>query len=285
MAGPGRAWARQTPDAYPEAPIILRPPGGPLTEIPEHLLQRSRERRAAMGGGDAGAAEDEGDSGEAGASAAPTQAAQSAPAPSMPAHPEPAEEPPPPPPSPMVEAYQRRRRIPFWALPVLAALPLWAYVYAGTLDPPPEEGGGVAELGAELYAGQGCGGCHGASGDGSGPGPAFAGGAIYETWPDYADHFEWVRLGSAGWQEEHGDTYGATDKPVGGGMPGYAAGSLSDADLAAIILHERADLGGTAPDAAQLAQLEEIATLLQEDPDLTFEEAMAEVGGAEQAAG
>lgn len=242
-----------------------------------------------MGGGDGGSKEG-GDTGEAAASsAAPAQAASSAPAPSMPAHPAPAEEPPPPPPSPMVEAYQKRRKIPFWAMPVLAALPLWAYIFAGTLEPPPE-GEGALALGEELYSGQGCAGCHGAGG-GGGVGPAFSGGAIYETWPQFTDHFRWVRLGSAGWQSEVGDTYGATDKPVGGGMPGYGTEQLSDGQLAAIILYEREGLGGAAPDAESLAQLEEVANLLLENEAMTWEEALEEVGvettggGSEEAAG
>ncbi len=248
-----------------------------MTEIPEHLLKRSRERRAAMGGGDGGSQEG-GDAGSGtSSSAAPAQAASAAPAPSMPAHPAPAEEPPPPPPSPMVQAHQRRRKIPFWAMPVLIALPLWAYVFQRTLEPPPKGEGGPAALGAELFASNGCAGCHGATG-GGGVGPAFTGGAIYQTWPSFVDHFHWVRLGSAGWTQQYGDTYGATDKPVGGGMPGFGPDQVTDGQLAAIILHERLDLGGADPNPEDTAQLEQVATLLLDNPDMTFEEALAEVG-------
>ncbi len=257
-----------------------------MTEIPEHLLKRSRERRAAMGGDDGGSGDGGGDSG--GSSAAPAKAASSAPAPaSMPAHPAPAEDSPPPPPSPLVEAHEKRRKIPFWAMPVLAALPVWAYVFAGTLEPPPE-GEGPLTLGAEEYAVAGCAGCHGGGG-GGGVGPAFTGGAIYETWPSFVDHFEWVRLGSQGWAEEHGPTYGANDKPVGGGMPGYSADQLDDAHLIWVILHERATLGGANPDPEDQALLEEVAELLFENEELTLEEALAELGAevevAEEAAG
>ena len=246
-----------------------------MTEIPEHLLKRSRERRSAMGG-DGGAAEGGGTSDTSGAAASstPAKAAASAPS-SMPTHPAPAEVESAPPPSPMVEAYQKRRKIPFWALPVLAALPLWAYVYTGTLSPPPA-GDGPEVLGEELYAGSGCGGCHGAGG-GGGVGPAFTGGAIYETFPDFVTHFEWVRLGSAGWQEERGDTYGATDKPVGGGMPGFGEDQLSDADLLYIVLHERA-LGGENPDTEDAEALEAVALLMEENPEMAFEDALAEAG-------
>jgi mono/diheme cytochrome c family protein len=175
----------------------------------------------------------------------------------------------------MVEAYQTRRKIPFWAVPVLAFLPLWAYVYTGTLSPPPA-GEGPEVLGEELYAGSGCGGCHGAGG-GGGVGPAFTGGSIYETFPDFVTHFEWVRLGSAGWQEERGGAYGATDKPVGGGMPGFGEDQLSDHDLLFIVLHERL-LGGENPDTEDAEALEAVVLLMEENPELTLEEALAEAG-------
>lgn len=245
-----------------------------MTEIPEHLLKRSRERRAAMGGGD--------DAGESGSPEAPSSGGASSPAapakastPAMPAHPAPAEVPAAPPPSPMVQAYQKRRKIPFWAMPVLAAIPVWAYVYVGTLDPPPA-GEGPIVLGEEAYAGNGCGGCHGATG-GGGVGPAFTSGSVYETFPNFQDHFRWVRLGSAGWQAEVGDTYGAPDKPVNGGMPGFGEESVSDADLLYIVMHERVTLGGENPSENDAARLELAAQMLFEDPALTLEEVMAEV--------
>ncbi len=244
-----------------------------LTEIPEHLLERSRARRAAMGGGDGGAGDGDSSGGDSGASAsAPAKAAASAPAAaSMPAHPAPAEEPPPPPPSPMVEAYNNRRKIPFWAMSVLAFIPVWAYIYVGTLDPPPE-GDGPAVLGEEEYA-LGCAGCHGGGG-GGGVGPAFTNGAIYETWPTFEEHFEWVRLGSNAWQAEKGNTYGANDKPVSGGMPGFAEETLDDAHLIYVILHER-ELGGENPDPEDQARLEVVAELLFENDEMSLEEAIA----------
>jgi len=247
-----------------------------LTEIPEHLLKRSRERRAAVGGGDAGAGDGGGasQSSEAPAAAAPSAAPAKAAA-SMPAHPAPEATPPAPPPSPMVEAHGRRRKVPYWAMPVLAALPLWAYIYQGTLSPPPA-GEGPEVLGEELFASSGCAGCHGAGG-GGGVGPAFTGGSIYETFPDFQTQFEWVRLGSAGWQAERGATYGANGKPVQGGMPGFGEDQLTDAELVYIILYERI-LGGESPDEEDMLALEEVALLLSENEGMTLEEALAEVG-------
>jgi mono/diheme cytochrome c family protein len=84
--------------------------------------------------------------------------------------------------------------------------------------------------------------CHGADGSG-GAGPAFAGGAVLATFPSgsCSDHQEWVRLGTAGWPDA---TYGANGKPVGGFglMPSFA--SMSDEDLAAVVLYERVQFGG-----------------------------------------
>ncbi|HEX4903154.1 MAG TPA: c-type cytochrome [Acidimicrobiales bacterium] len=248
-----------------------------MTEIPEHLLKRSRERRAAMGGdGDGGATDGGGGASQSSETApAPTASTPAKAAASMPAHPAPESLPAIPPPSPMVEAHQRRRKVPFWAMPVLAALPLWAYVYQGTLSPPPA-GEGPEVLGEELFASSGCAGCHGGGG-GGGVGPAFTGGSIYETFPDFQTHFEWVRLGSAGWQAEKGDTYGANGKPVGGGMPGFGEDQLSDAELIYIVLHERL-LGGENPNEEDMLALEEVALLMSENEGMTLDEAMAEVG-------
>ncbi|MDZ7674453.1 MAG: c-type cytochrome [Acidimicrobiales bacterium] len=242
-----------------------------MTEVPDYLLERSRARRAAIQGGDEGESGGGGDSGDSG-SAAPAKSEAAAPAAaSMPAHPEPVEDPPPPPPSPMVQAHEQRRKIPFWALPVVVMIPIWAYVYVGTLSPPPDEDGGAAALGEEIYGTQ-CAGCHG-SGGGGGSGPAFTNGAIYETWPSFEDHFEWVRLGSNGWVEEYGDTYGATDKPVLTGMPGFTEDQLSDADLVFATLYER-ELGGENPDPEDAGRLQVVADLMFENEEMTLDEAI-----------
>lgn len=248
-----------------------------MTEIPEHLLKRSRERRSAMGGGDdAGGGDSAGGTSGTGGdpAAAPAKAAASTPA-AMPAHPAPAEAAPPAPQSPMVQAYQRRNKIPFWAMPVLALIPVWAYVYVGTLSPPPA-GEGPEVLGEQAYAGNGCAGCHGASG-GGGVGPAFSGGSIYETFPNFETQFQWVRLGSEGWRAEVGDTYGAPDKPVNGGMPGFGEDAISDADLLYLILHERMGLGGENPNENDQLRIELAAEIFMENPEMTLDEVIAQV--------
>ena len=102
-------------------------------------------------------------------------------------------------------------------------------------------------IGSGQYSG--CVACHGANGEG-GVGPAFNGGAVLATFPtgSCSDHIEWIRLGTAGWPD---DTYGATNKPVGGGgnMPAFP--NLTDEQLAAVALYERVQFGGEALEVAE----------------------------------
>ncbi len=223
-----------------------------MTEIPEHLLKRSKERRSAMGGDDAPAADDA-PKGEAVEAATPAASA-----PAVPAAAVAAVAPPPPPVRPEVAAALKRRKIPFWAMPVLAGLPLWAYVYQATLEPPPAAEEGPLVLGEAVYGG--CASCHGATG-GGGVGPALT--TVLEVWPDYRDHMMWVRLGDAGWPA---DTYGATAKPKGAGMPAHP--QLSDAELAQVVLYERATFGDLDSTSEEYLALVEIA-----EGRLTFAEA------------
>lgn len=234
-----------------------------MTEIPEHLLKRSKERRAAIGGDEAPAAE----TASTGAASPAAEAPSAAPAvPAAAAAPVEPAAPAPKPVRPEVAAAIRRRKIPFWALPVLAGLPLWAYVYQATLEPPPAGESDPLVLGEHVYGG--CASCHGATG-GGGSGPALTG--VLETWPDYRDHMMWVKLGDAGWP---GDTYGANRKPKGVGMPEHEA--LTDAELAQVVLYERTAFGGLDPTSEEYLALVEIA-----QGHMTFAEAgLGEVSAA-----
>ncbi|MDP9495811.1 MAG: hypothetical protein M3P87_11285 [Actinomycetota bacterium] len=110
-------------------------------------------------------------------------------------------------------------------------------------------GGGTdyVALGERVYNGEGatCDGCHGAGG-GGGVGPALTG--VLTTFGACTDHMEWVRLGTSGFQAAGRATYGDTGKTVGGGgtMPPHA--SLSEEQLAAVVVFERVRFGGEAPD-------------------------------------
>lgn len=215
-----------------------------MTEVPEHLLARSRERRAALGlsGGSAPEPSGEAPAAPAPSSSAPATTAPAAPAPVAAAAAPPAvvEEAKPVPAYLTPEA--RQRRIPVWVMPVLAVLPFWGILYVGAFgDRTKKEALTGAALGAQVYRAQGCSSCHGGSGEG-GVGPAVAGGEAALTFPDEADHVSWIKTGSAPFR---GQPYGAPDRPGGqrtatGGMPAFS--SLSDAEVEAVVLYEREEL-------------------------------------------
>lgn len=229
-----------------------------MTEIPEHLLRRSRERREALGltkPGEAGASKPEADATSAGevekaaaATPATTQAAAPAKAPA------PAPPPPPKPLPPYIQAARRRKRIPFWAVPVLAALPVWALLYAFTLEPPSLGANDPLTLGKGLYEGN-CASCHGVQGQGSANFPHLNDGEMQANWPDFNDHIEWVTLGSADWP---GDTYGALNRPKEGGMPSWGE-QLSEAEITLIVRYEREVLSGGDPEPELVTLTEQLA--------------------------
>jgi mono/diheme cytochrome c family protein len=216
-----------------------------LTEIPEHLLQRSRERRAALGlgGGDAGAATPAAPASES-SSTEVTPAAAAAPTPAAAAEPE-VEAPEPVP--HYVEASQRRHRIPIWAVPVLAGLIFWAPIYLGTLDSPAV--GGPLQAGGDVYA-VNCAGCHGAGGGGA-VGRPLSGGEVVLTFPAWQDHYAFVVEGNVGAPD--GAPYGDPDRPggphlsgdySGARMPGFQPGTtLTQIELLEVVLYERVTHG------------------------------------------
>ena len=129
----------------------------------------------------------------------------------------------------------RRMRLPLWAMPVVAALPFWALLYAGAYGERGPEEVTPLTLGAAVYSN--CSTCHGATG-GGGVGPAMDG--VLETFPEFSDHVAWVTEGSAAVK---GQPYGATGKTATGGMPGFAT-SLSPEQIIAVVCHERITLAG-----------------------------------------
>ena len=204
-----------------------------MTEIPEHLLRRSRERREALGlgGGEGG-----GEAAPAPAAAAP--AASAAPAEGAEVEAAPAPEP------VVVEVVPPRpapppTRVPVWVLPVLAVLPLWAFFYLGAFGERAASGT-AGPSGAQVFSSS-CASCHGARGEG-GVGPALADGAVKLTFPNVEDHLKWVNEGSTG----SGAPYGDPARPGGqrrsqGGMPPFAD-TLSEAEIRAVVEYEREGL-------------------------------------------
>lgn len=233
-----------------------------MTEIPEHLLKRSKERRAALGlpggeggGDDGGAAAAPSEGGDAAAAATPAKAAP-APAPVA------AEEPPPPPKPkpPYIKAAENRKRIPYWAMPVIALLPVWALMYANSVKTPEVEDAAIT-VGAEVYSS--CAGCHGGNGEG-GVGPQLSEGEAALTFPDPVAMMEWIYLGAEGWTGTTGDApYGDPDRPGGahttGMLPGVmpAFGDLDAEELASVTRYVRENLGGETTASPEVQELYE----------------------------
>jgi mono/diheme cytochrome c family protein len=247
-----------------------------LTEIPEHLLERSRARRAALGlgGGESGAA-------PAPAAAAPAEGGEAAPKAATPAKaaaPAPvAAKAPEVVLSPYAQAAIARKKIPFWAVPVLLFLPLWGFLYWGTLDPEPVEATGPAALGNEVYPAR-CASCHGASG-GGGFGPELQ--TVTQTFPDWKAQVWWVINGSEAVSQ--GSPYGAADRPGGqrisrGGMPAWGP-SLSAEEILGVVYHEReAFAGATEDDLAELVAVAENPELPASfETGMTLEEVTAQL--------
>jgi mono/diheme cytochrome c family protein len=144
----------------------------------------------------------------------------------------------------------------------LSLLPLWAFMYARGLTFKEHVPAGPIGEGAEIFKGD-CSSCHGANGEG-GIGYPFAGGEIQKTFPHIEDQLRFVENGTQRYEQAGIPIYGNPDREGGphvaharGIMParGLAAGgSLTNAQILAVVCHERFDLGlgGAAPTGADL---------------------------------
>jgi mono/diheme cytochrome c family protein len=172
----------------------------------------------------------------------PAAAAAATPAVSEPAAP-------PPPPPPYVQAALDRKKMPRWMAGVGAAALLWAFVYAGVLfQPAVSITDPVVAQGQEIFAAQ-CSGCHGGSGEG-GTGRPLAG-QVTLTFPNIADHLNWVHKGSPAAGTPYGDPNRAGGQHVSqtggfGKMPAFE-GVLSDDEILAVVRFEREVLDNADP--------------------------------------
>ena len=218
-----------------------------MTEIPEHLLKRSQERRGAAGDtpGAAVAKTEPTAPAAAGASVEPAGKAVRTEA-AAPVGP-----PPVPPDSPVVAAYKARKKIPVWAMMTLSILPVWAFMYVKALEPTAVAATGPLGEGATVY--NQCASCHGTSGEG-GVGYSFQNKSVLVTFPHIEDQLRWVKFGSeayvAAGVQIAGDPKRAGGAHVAGAtgvMPAAAAGlGLTDVQILAAVCHERYDLAGAA---------------------------------------
>jgi mono/diheme cytochrome c family protein len=214
-----------------------------VTEVPEYLLERSRQRRAALGlpGGDAPAG-----GGSGAAPAAPAGGGSAVATAEAPATPQPAAaatatavitEPEP---EVAVETGPKSG-IPWWMMPVLLVLPFWAMIYMGAFAEPAAEGG--PRTGAQIFTSAGCGSCHGPTG-GGGVGPKLSGGETKLTFPNVEDMVKWVTEGSA---SSRGKPYGDPGRPGGprpaasGGMPAFGT-QLTPEEITTVVEYVREQL-------------------------------------------
>jgi mono/diheme cytochrome c family protein len=236
-----------------------------VTEIPEHLLKRSRERRSAVGKGDDAAAAAPGDAADASKTPATTPATTTPATPAVAASGPPARTPapapaapPPPKPDPVyVQAAKQRRKIPFWAMATLSLMPLWGFMYVRAVTEPPEVVEGPLGIGAEQYGS--CASCHGAAG-GGGVGYPFSGGSVLETFPHIEDQIRYVYYGTEGYNAAGVEIYGNPEREGGphvtgnlGVMPAFG-GQLTQYEIVAVVCHERYTLGGADPTSEEWAE-------------------------------
>ena len=211
--------------------------GAAVTEIPEHLLKRSRDRRAALGlggcvGGRRGArrAVSRPARGDAGDDAAERRRRPHPPArPPRKAAAAAAPPPPPPPDPPYIAAAKSRPKIPFWAMGALSLLPIWMFMYVRSLTQETEEAAGSARRrrrGLRRPARR----ATARSGEG-GVGRPFADGEVLATFPHIEDQLRFVYFGTAEYNLAGVADYGNPDREGGphltgsfGVMPPQGAG-------------------------------------------------------------
>ncbi len=261
-----------------------------MTEIPEHLLKRSRERRGALEG--------DGVPASAGGSAtSPATTPAGAPATTAPATPAvapkavapaPVAKPDP----PYVLAAKTRKKMPFWAMGALGLLPVWAFMYLRALQPEVRRVEGPLAVGATVYSV--CSGCHGGGGEG-GSGRPFTDGEVLKTFPQIEDQLNMVAVGSQAFKDAGiaaiGDPNreGGAHAPLaynGSAMPARGGNAeLTDAEILAVVCHERYTLGGADPaDEQYAAEYEKWCSPTAENyvkingGELTFESAELGIG-------
>ena len=232
-----------------------------MTEIPEHLLKRSRERRSALGLGGEESASQGATSTPAAATtavaASSTAVAATGPAPrgaaAAPAAPAPPKKV-----HPTVIAAKSRRRVPFWAMLALSLLPVWMFLYARSLTQTVEASDGPLGLGAEVYSN--CASCHGGAG-GGGVGYQLSDGEVLKSYPHIEDQLRYVYYGTGAYNIAGVTIPGNPDREGGphitgalGNMPQFgsaAGGALTDYQLLSVVCHVRYTLSGADPNSAE----------------------------------
>lgn len=222
-----------------------------MTEIPEHLLNRSKARRDAASGGASSDAPASSGAVPARTESAPAARAAAGPAPKVEA-----------PVPPVVRISESRKKIPFWAMSALAMLPVWAFLYMVALTPEEKVAAGPISTGTAVYGA--CAGCHGGNGAG-GAGQVLYEGASLKTFPHIEDMLNFVYNGSQRYQAAGLKVYGDPNREGGPHVPlGYngnpmpqqgekAGGALTEYEILGVVCHIRYDLSGADPASEEWA--------------------------------
>ena len=210
-----------------------------VTEIPEHLLKRSKDRQQSGATPSTDVA-----------ATTPASAPAAVEQPVVPVAPKVIPDP------PYVAAAKSRKKIPFWAMATLSLLPLWAFMYVAALKPQEKVVEGPLAIGSAVYGS--CAGCHGAEGQG-GAGRVLHQGEVMKTFPKIEDMLNFVYTGSQAYVTAGIKVYGDPDREGGAHAPlSYngnpmpmqgekAGGALTEAQILGVVCHERYAIGGTDP--------------------------------------
>jgi mono/diheme cytochrome c family protein len=136
----------------------------------------------------------------------------------------------------------------------LSLMPIWVFMYVRSLTAPPVVAEGPMGVGTEQYGN--CSSCHGGGGEG-GAGRQLNEGEVDKTFPHIEDQIRFVYFGTEQYNLAGVTIYGDPAREGGahetgsfGVMPGWGAlagGDLTDAEILAVVCHERFGLSG-APD-------------------------------------
>ncbi len=213
-----------------------------MVEVPAHLLEKAKARRAALAGGgtgDAAASAPTGDAAATSTSSTPAvAAAPKAAAPPVVSAPVVAKTPPPP---------RGSMAARFAAVFFLAVTPLWAFFMWGAFGTPRASANSPEAIGERLYN-QNCASCHlgnGAGKDAGGVGRPLWQGEAEKTFPNPIDQAAFVKHGSCAAGQPYGDPKREGGQHIGqqvGVMSNFSG--ISDEDLLYIVAYERAILGG-----------------------------------------
>ena len=236
-----------------------------MTEVPDYLLKRSKDRRTVLSGGTP--------SGEPSASKEVAKTSTSSAAPALPTE---ALPPPPPKPDPAyVVAAKTRNKIPFWAMATLSLLPVWAFIYLLAVSPQEREATGPMAVGEGVYSA--CASCHGAAGQG-GAGRVLHEGEVLKTFPHIEDMLNFVYTGSQPYASAGLAVYGNPDReggahaPLsynGNAMPSQGetwGGGLTNYEILGVVCHVRYAVAGADPNGEEWSS--EYATWCSEDSEI-----------------